>query len=191
MEVIMMFMYEVRKRKKCQGIKRLMNGWQKQLLEEGDYSNPLFLIDPRREKPRMKNIYPVFFTKTDTVILVEVPDLEILTEGKNMVNAIEMARDAIELKCVSMEDDGMEIPMPSEISELDIANGTFAEDGSTVVSLVDIDSEEYRRKIDTRAVRKNVTIPSWLNYEAEHAGINVSKVLQEALMNVLNVQRNF
>lgn len=139
----------------------------------------------------MKNIYPVFFTKTDTVILVEVPDLEILTEGKNMVNAIEMARDAIELKCVSMEDDGMEIPMPSEISELDIANGTFAEDGSTVVSLVDIDSEEYRRKIDTRAVRKNVTIPSWLNYEAEHAGINVSKVLQEALMNVLNVQRNF
>lgn len=139
----------------------------------------------------MKNIYPVFFTKTDTVILVEVPDLEILTEGKNMVNAIEMARDAIELKCVSMEDDGMEIPLPSEISELDIANGTFAEDGSTVVSLVDIDSEEYRRKIDTRAVRKNVTIPSWLNYEAEHAGINVSKVLQEALMNVLNVQRNF
>ena len=59
------------------------------------------------------------------------------------------------------------------------------------MSLVDIDSGEYRRKIDTKAVRKNVTIPSWLNYEAEHAGINISRVLQEALMNVLNVQRNF
>ena len=70
-------------------------------------------------------------------------------------------------------------------------NGTFAEDGTTVISLVDIDSEEYRRKIDTKAVRKNVTIPSWLNYEAEHAGINISRVLQEASMNVLNVQRNF
>ena len=139
----------------------------------------------------MKNIYPVFFTKTDTVILVEVPDLEILTEGKDMVNAVEMARDAIELKCVSMEDDGMEIPLPSEISSLDVNNGTFAEDGTTVISLVDIDSGEYRRKIDTKAVRKNVTIPSWLNYEAEHAGINISRVLQEALMNVLNVQRNF
>ena len=55
----------------------------------------------------MKNIYPVFFTKTDTIVLVEVPDLEILTEGKDMINAVEMARDAIELKCVSMEDDGM------------------------------------------------------------------------------------
>ena len=139
----------------------------------------------------MKNVYPAFFTITDTIILVEVPDLEILTEGKDMKNAIEMARDAIELKCVSLEDDKKEIPLPSEISSLDVNNGTFAEDGTTVVSLVDIDSEEYRRKIDTKAVRKNVTIPSWLNYEAEHAGINISRVLQEALMEVLNVQRNF
>ena len=139
----------------------------------------------------MKNVYPAFFTITDTIILVEVPDLEILTEGKDMKNAIEMARDAIELKCVSVEDDKKEIPLPSEISSLDVNNGTFAEDGTTVISLVDIDSEEYRRKIDTKAVRKNVTIPSWLNYEAEHAGINISRVLQEALMEVLNVQRNF
>ncbi|MCI9486423.1 MAG: HicB family protein [Lachnospiraceae bacterium] len=139
----------------------------------------------------MKNVYPVFFTKTDTVILVEVPDLEILTEGKNMSDAIEMARDAIELKCVSMEDDGIEIPLPSEMDALDINRGTFAEEGTTVMSFVDIDSAEYRRKIDTKTVRRNVTIPGWLNYEAEHAGINVSRVLQEALMKVLNVQRNF
>lgn len=139
----------------------------------------------------MKNVYPVFFTITDTIILVEVPDLEILTEGKDMSDAIEMARDAIELKCVSLEDDGVEIPLPSKINSLDVDSGTFAEDGTTVVSLVDIDSGEYRKKIDTKTVRKNVTLPSWLNYEAEQAGINVSRVLQEALMNVLNVKRSF
>ena len=139
----------------------------------------------------MKNVYPVFFTKTDTVVLVEVPDLEILTEGTDMSDAMEMARDAIELKCVSMEDDGTEIPLPSEINDLNVNNGIFAEEDATVISFVDIDSGEYRRKIDTKTVRKNVTIPGWLNYEAEHAGINVSKVLQEALMKVLNVQRNF
>lgn len=137
----------------------------------------------------MKNIYPVFFTKTETVVLVEVPDLEILTEGKDMVNAVEMARDAIELKCVSMEDDQTEIPLPSDIGALNVNDGTFAGEGMTIVSLVDIDSGAYRRKIDTKSVRKNVTIPSWLNYEAEQAGINVSRILQEALMNVLNVQR--
>lgn len=43
----------------------------------------------------MKAVYPVFFTKADTVILVEVPDLGIITEGKNMIDAIDMARDAI------------------------------------------------------------------------------------------------
>jgi len=65
-----------------------------------------------------------------------------------MINAVEMASDAIELKCVSMEDDEMEIPLPSEIGSLDINSGTFSEDGTTVISLVDIDSGEYRRKID-------------------------------------------
>ena len=43
----------------------------------------------------MKIIYPVFFTQTETNVLIEVPDLEILTEGKNLSDAIVMARDAI------------------------------------------------------------------------------------------------
>lgn len=111
----------------------------------------------------MRSVYPVFFTKAKKCVLVEAPDLEILTEGKDMSDAIEMARDAIELNCVSRE-------------------------GATVISFVDIDSGEYRRKIDTKTVRRNVALPSWLNYEAEHAGINVSRVLQEALMKVLNLE---
>ena len=83
----------------------------------------------------------MLFTKTDTDVLVEVPDLEILTEGKDMNNAIEMARDAIELTCVSMEDDGKEVPVPSEM--LDVNSGTFSNDGVTILSFVDIDSSEY------------------------------------------------
>lgn len=137
----------------------------------------------------MKTVYPVFFTKTDDIILVEVPDLEILTEGNNMSDAIKMARDAIELKCVSLEDTNATIPQPSSVQQLDINQGTFANDGQTVISLVDIDSAEYRRKIDTKTVRRNVTLPSWLNYEAEHAGINVSRLLQEALKTALGVNK--
>lgn len=137
----------------------------------------------------MKNVYPVLFTEVDDCVLVEVPDLEILTEGKNVKEAIEMARDAIELQCVSREDHGEAIPEPSEIKDLDVSKGTFSNEGKTFISLVDIDPVEYRRKIDNKAVRRNVTLPSWLNYEAEHAGINVSKVLQNALMQTLNIKR--
>lgn len=141
------------------------------------------------EVNEMRTVYPVFFTKADDVILVEVPDLEILTEGKDMNNAIDMARDAIELKCVSLEDAKEEIPFPSDISKLDVKKGTFAAEGDTIVSFVDIDSAEYRRKTDTKTVRRNVALPSWLNYEAERAGVNVSRILQDALIAVLGVKK--
>ena len=88
-----------------------------------------------------------------------------------------------------MEDAEEIIPSPSELRELQVSKGTFAEDGETFISLVDINPEEYRRKIDTRTVRRNVALPSWLNYEAEKAHINVSRVLQEALISILGIQR--
>lgn len=98
----------------------------------------------------MRCVYPVFFTISTDCILVEVPDLDILTQGNDMNNAIDMARDAIELKCISMEDANETIPAPSDISSLNIVNGTFSEEGETVVSFVDIDTAEYRRKIEKR-----------------------------------------
>ena len=137
----------------------------------------------------MKGVYPVLFTQTDGGILIEIPDFEILTEGKDMNDAINMARDAIELKCVSLEDAKENIPVPSDIEQIDVNNTTFSNEGKTVVSFVDVDSGEYRRKIDTKTVRRNVALPGWLNYEAEHAGINVSRVLQEALISTLGVKR--
>ncbi|MBD5493485.1 MAG: HicB family protein [Lachnospiraceae bacterium] len=140
----------------------------------------------------MKKVYPVIFTplndEKDTV-LVEVPDMKILTEGYGMIDAIYMARDAIGLKGISREDDGKHIPEPSELSVVDASKGTFAEDGKGYVSLVDIDFVEYRRRVDNKTVRRNVTIPNWLNQEAEKAHLNVSRVLQEALMAKLNVSR--
>lgn len=140
----------------------------------------------------MKNVYPVIFTPLNdekNTVLVEVPDMNILTEGYGMPDAIYMARDAIGLKGINMEDEGKDIPAPSELSVIDTSEGTFAEDGKGYVSLVDIDFTEYRRRTDNKTVRRNVTIPNWLNQEAEKAHLNVSRVLQEALMAKLNVSR--
>lgn len=138
----------------------------------------------------MKSVYPVIFTQLDdekNTVLIEVPDLGILTEGFGMVDAVDMARDAIGLKGIDYEDDGRKLPVPSEMNAIDITKGTFAEDGKGCVSLVDIDFAEYRRKIDNKTVRRNVTLPNWLNQEAEKAHLNVSRVLQEALMEKLHV----
>lgn len=145
----------------------------------------------------MKQVYPTFIVNTNDgskhPFLVCVPDMEIFTEGNTFADAIEMARDAIGLAGISMEDNKEEIPVPSDQEDVikKIKQDTEIIDFSKgILTYVDVDFSEYRKKVDTKTVRRNVALPSWLNYEAEHAGINVSRVLQEALMNVLNVKRN-
>ena len=144
----------------------------------------------------MKAVYPVIFTDVDTNILIEVPDLGILTEeneeGKKkgtIADAIVMARDAIGLTCINLQDENKEIPEPTALSDLDVNKGTFAQDGEGVISLVDVDLTVYRRVVDNKMVRRNVTLPNWLNREAEEAHLNVSAVLREALMSTLGVPK--
>ena len=140
----------------------------------------------------MKKVYPVIFTKTadkkDT-ILIEVPDLDILTEGFGTANAIDMARDAIGLLGITFEDKKEVMAEPSDINNISIEQGKFYKSGTSYVSLVDVDFAEYRRKVDTKSVRRNVTLTHWLNVEADKAGINVSTVLQEALMSALQMHK--
>ena len=138
----------------------------------------------------MKVTYPVIFTDVDTNILIEVPDLGILTEANEEGKPKgTMARDAIGLSCITAEDEGKKIKEPSMMSEIDISQGAFSEEGKGILSLVDVDLTVYRNRLDNKAVRRNVTLPNWLNQEAEKSHLNVSKVLQEALMAKLGVSR--
>ena len=139
----------------------------------------------------MRKMYPVIFTQTSDAILVEVPDLAILTQGTTIENAFDMARDAISITIVSMEDNNEAIPMPTKIGNLDISHATFVDEGESFTSIVDVDIAEYRKRIDTRPVRRNVSLPCWLNHEADLAGINVSRVLQEALIKVLGITNRY
>ena len=129
----------------------------------------------------MREAYPIILTRGQKYVVVSIPDFDINTQGEDFADAMEMARDAIGLMGIDMQDDGKELPTPTPITELTVENG--------VVTLVDIDFDVYRRKNELRAVKKNCTIPSWLNYEAEKANINFSQVLQNALMEQLKISR--
>lgn len=127
----------------------------------------------------MKTVFPVILTPAENGYVVSVPDLQINTEGEDIPDAIAMARDAIGLWGISEENEGRSIPA---------ASGKLPPHGENeIATLVDIDFEAYRRANDLRSVRKNVTIPSWLNSLAEGAGINFSQILQESLKSRLNV----
>lgn len=130
----------------------------------------------------MKNAYPIVMSQGKEFIVVFIPDFNINTQGKDIPDAIEMARDAIGLMGIDMQDEGEILPEASSLASVQ----TEAQD-CAIVSLVDVDFAEYRRKNDMRVVRKNCTIPSWLNFEAERAGVNFSAVLQAALKNELHI----
>ena len=98
-----------------------------------------------------------------------------------MANAIEMARDAIGIVGIDFEDDGKALPTPSDYKDLSLKD-------NEIISFVDIDFKEYRRKNSSRFVRKNCSLPGWLSDEAEAKHINFSAVLQEALKERLNIQ---
>ena len=128
----------------------------------------------------MKQVYPIELIKTETGYVVFVPDMQINTEGKDIADAIFMARDAISLCGITMQDDHQSVPAPSPIEKVKPENGGF-------ITLVDVDFEEYRKKNDMRAIKKNCTVPAWLCYAAEQAGINFSQTLQAGLKAQLHI----
>ena len=122
----------------------------------------------------MKQAYPVIITKDKDFFVASIPDFETGTQGESLAEAIEMARDAIGMCGCYMQDEKKDIPIPTDI-------GNVTKEASDILTLVDVDFDEYRKKHEMRTVRKNVTIPSWLNEEAESANTNFSALLQKAI----------
>jgi predicted RNase H-like HicB family nuclease len=99
----------------------------------------------------------------------KIPDLPgCITTGSSLQDAIEQITDAASAWLVVAEDEGLEIAPPSPQSEIPAPSG-----GS--LSLVSIDTIAYRSMTDTRAVRKNVSLPAWMASMADRRGINCSQ----------------
>lgn len=130
-----------------------------------------------------KLFYPAIFHKAEEGgFWISFPDIpECLTEGDNMQQAYEMAVEALGLALVNRKEEKEEIPVPSEIDRIQEEDGTLV--------IVEFDMQEYLRKHNSKAVKKTLSIPEWLNEEATAMGVNFSQVLQEALMNKLNIGR--
>ena len=129
----------------------------------------------------MKLTYPVVFIpwENDTGYTIEVPDLPgCVSQGESLAEAIEMAVDAASGWILGELEDGNSFPAPSQLHEIDLRSF----DEGSFVSLVLLDIDAYAEKYGDKAVRKNITIPAWLNTYGEKNAINFSKVLTEALL---------
>lgn len=126
----------------------------------------------------MKLTYPACFYPCEEkkdAYTVEVPDLPgCLTEGNSLADAILMAVDAASGWVLDALEDGESIPAATPMENVTPEAGGF-------VTMIVLDMDSYAEKYGEKTVRKNLTIPAWLNTFAESNHINFSKVLQDSL----------
>jgi predicted RNase H-like HicB family nuclease len=132
-----------------------------------------------------KLTYFAVFEPTGTGFSVYFPDLlGCVSYGKDFEEALREAEDALGLHIYGMEKDGDNIPLPSESPVLDKETAS-----GYIVAPVTVFPDLVRNELDNRAVKTNLTIPSWLKELAEARGVNYSKLLQAALMDYLGVRQ--
>ena len=132
----------------------------------------------------MKLIYPAIFAplQEQDGFCVTFPDLPgCVTQGSSLSDAIENAQDAASGWVLDELEDGNAAPSSSDIKTIKVEQDQFA-------NLIMLDMDSYAEKYGSKAIRKNCTIPAWLNTAAEIQNINFSQVLQEALVAKLNLQ---
>lgn len=125
----------------------------------------------------MKYTYSAVFAPTEDgkELYASVPDLPgCVTTGDSIEDAIEQITDAASVWLVAAEDKGLMIPSPTR-------QGDLAHEPGSIFSFIRVDTLAYRAMTDTRAVRKNVSLPAWMADLADKRGINCSQVLQDGL----------
>ena len=131
----------------------------------------------------MKKLYypAIFHIAEEGGFWITFPDIpECMSEGDNLEESYKMASDALGLAITSRMEENEEIPTPSQITSIDSSNI------DEFTAIIEFDLEEYRKKHSSKAIKKTLTIPEWLNKEAMDRGLNFSKILQDALIKEIN-----
>ena len=115
-------------------------------------------------------VYPaVFHPNDDGTFTVLYPDLPgCISEGKDLANAMAMAQSALAQWVEYLTDNKAAIPAPSRVRDVACSGDEF-------VTLI---RAEIR---DSRAVKRTVSIPKWMDEQVAASGLSLSRVLQDAL----------
>ena len=123
--------------------------------------------------------FPAFFYYDDDGISIEFPDLPgCLPCAQTSEEAFHNAKEALGLHLFGMEQDGDTIPSPTPVKDL-------RPDEGAVIAMVEVFMPSVRDRINKKTVKKTLTLPAWLNREAEAANVNFSLILQEGLKQYL------
>ena len=146
--------------------------------------------------------YPAVFMKykKDNHYGIYFPDLDNITDGNDLNDAMFMATDLLALTLSTMIDNNQKIPFPSQLNSInakaivdemqnDFIDKEKKEDeiSEYFVNYISVDPIDYAKKFITKYDKKTLTIPHWLNVKAQEKGINYSKTLTKALIDALKI----
>lgn len=127
--------------------------------------------------------YPAIFSYEEgEEISVLFPDLDVATSGVNDDDALLSARELLGCVMYGLEEDEEEIPLPTPLAEVEVADNERS-------VLIDIYMPSIRMAHVNRSVNRTVTLPAWLNAIALEKNVNFSQVLQDALKDMLGIER--
>jgi len=131
----------------------------------------------------MKYTFTAIFTPEENgAFSVHFPDLPSChTYGDNLTDAVAMAQDVLCLWLYDMEQDKKTIPTASNPSDMKVENQAF-------ISVIAVDTDTYRRMYENKSIKKTLTVPMWLNHQAENANAPFSQILQQGLKSYLGIQ---
>jgi predicted RNase H-like HicB family nuclease len=131
-------------------------------------------------------VYVAVLTFEEHSIAIEFPDLPgcyPCAEKDDIDGALQNAKEALGLHLWGMEQDGEEIPYPTSITELSLGK-------DQIPALIDVFMPPVRERINSKFVKKTLSLPAWLAAKADEDGVNCSRLFQNALMEYLGVTGN-
>ena len=132
-------------------------------------------------KRNERYFYPAVFSfEPGEEIAVTFPDLDVATSGKDENDALLSARELLGIVLFGLEEDGVDLPKPTALSEIPL-------DPNARAVLVDVYMPSVRMANVNKSVNRTVTLPAWLNAAAMEKSINFSQVLQDALKKQLHL----
>ena len=130
--------------------------------------------------------YVAIFNYNEDGIAIEFPDLPgcfPCADKDDTEGALRNAKEALGLHIWGMEQDGEELPVASTITELSLKK-------NQIPVLVDVFMPPIRERINSKFVKKTLSLPAWLAAKADEEGVKCSRLFQNALMEYLGTSGN-
>ena len=116
--------------------------------------------------------YPAILKEEKGKFKLSFIDLGIEVEAFNVKEVIKAGKETLGTYLIELD----ELPKVSELKDI--------KENEKII-YVDVNLKWYDEKLKYKSVTRAVTLPYYLNEKVKESGINVSAVLQEALVNKL------